>query len=396
MIKYIIDLLKDESGNIFVNNFGLFEKKLTPAQMKDGILLPPQHKLFFNPDEDGNGFAFILKYAEREKKRLNDANAEISAWVEELKNNLQRNKSIQLEEFGTFFLNEKGKICFESAFIKEFNLDFEGMSPVEVEKPLKKCNAEELLLMNRLMQRAEKKEEKILPPEETLVIEKEKEEKILPHEETLVIEKEKEEKTLPPEETSVQEEVKPKKKGGWFIIFLIFLLLGIGGACYCLYIGNGTDGCITFFKKISSIEFWQKSNAGNDLKTIDELEEFEAFIEDDYLEEPINDDDEIQNSKTTVVVEPQQPPVNKPAITQSKKYPVVEFVKGNYYLIAGSLPTEEGAIQHVKNLKLDKFNPQLVKQQGVHNFRVSIGTFESEEKAMVFANTLQIKTWVLK
>ena len=157
MIKHIINLLKDENDTVFINNLGLFERKLSPAQMKDGALFPPQNKLFFNPDSDGNGFAFILKYAEYEKKRLNEANTEINEWVEELKNGLQHSKSIQLEEFGTFFLDEKGKICFESAFIKEFNLDFEGMAPIEVheESSSKKDCAENVLISDRLGKNAE-------------------------------------------------------------------------------------------------------------------------------------------------------------------------------------------------------------------------------------------------
>ena len=101
MIKYIIDILKNED-NIFINDLGLFERKTVSAQMKDKTLLPPHNTILFDANGDGNGFAFILKYAEKNQKRLNDADTEIRKWVEELNAGIQNNKSVDIAEFGTF------------------------------------------------------------------------------------------------------------------------------------------------------------------------------------------------------------------------------------------------------------------------------------------------------
>ena len=130
IIQYIIELLKN-NDDIYINDLGLFEKKQVSAQMIEGVLYPPQNKIFFQSNAEGNGFAFILKYAEREQKRLNDADEEIRNWVEELKVALANNKSVHYNNFGTFSYNHKHEIIFESDAIRELNIDYEGMSPVK-------------------------------------------------------------------------------------------------------------------------------------------------------------------------------------------------------------------------------------------------------------------------
>ncbi|MDL2230813.1 hypothetical protein LJB75_00155, partial [Bacteroidales bacterium OttesenSCG-928-L19] len=121
IIDCIIEILKN-SDDVYINELGLFEKKRTSSEIQENQISPPQIKVFFDEKGEGNGFAFILKYAEKKQKRINDADVEIRQWIEELKNSLANNKSITFENFGTFSLNPKNEIIFESGWIKELNI----------------------------------------------------------------------------------------------------------------------------------------------------------------------------------------------------------------------------------------------------------------------------------
>ena len=101
------------------------------------MLYPPQNKVKFNSKSDGNGFAFILKLSEKFQKRIPEADADVRNWVEELKSAVENNKSVSFDNFGTFFINAKGELGFDSAVIIELNIEYEGMAPIEV-KPVEK------------------------------------------------------------------------------------------------------------------------------------------------------------------------------------------------------------------------------------------------------------------
>ena len=53
-------------------------------------------------------------------------------WVDELLSALQHNKSVTYEGFGTFMLDKKGNISFESAVVPQLNSQFEGMEPIDI------------------------------------------------------------------------------------------------------------------------------------------------------------------------------------------------------------------------------------------------------------------------
>ena len=74
----------------------------------------------------------------------------------------------------------------------------------------------------------------------------------------------------------------------------------------------------------------------------------------------------------------------------------LRFEQGHYYVIAGSLPSEQDAVRHIKQRNLDQYEPKLVMQNGVSNLRVCIGIFDTEEEAENFAKNINPKYWVLK
>ena len=94
-----------------------------------------------------------------------------------------------------------------------------------------------------------------------------------------------------------------------------------------------------------------------------------------------------------------EPEVYTPEVvrnTANGNYPVIRFEQGHYYVIAGSLPSEQDAVRHIKQRNLDQYEPKLVTQSGVSNLRVCIGIFDTEEEAESFAKNVNPKYWVLK
>lgn len=129
IVTYLIKALT-EKESVFVTNLGLFSQQYQAAQIRDGQIIPPCHKVVFDPNYDGNGFAFTMFVSMKAGLLTSDATVKVTQWVNELKNALDNNKSVNFENFGTFAKNGDGIITFESDRISELNIEFEGMETV--------------------------------------------------------------------------------------------------------------------------------------------------------------------------------------------------------------------------------------------------------------------------
>ncbi|MDL2308541.1 hypothetical protein LJC68_03255 [Bacteroidales bacterium OttesenSCG-928-B11] len=265
IIKYIIFILKNDDS-VYINGLGLFEKKMISANVKNGVITPPHYKIVFDANGEGNGFAFILKYAEREQKRLNDADSEITQWVNELKNGILNNKSIEIEEFGVFSKNNKEEIIFDSAWIRELNIEYEGMEALKVEngniesEDRKQEHIEEVAEKDQRgkVEESEKEEREKEEREEPVVKEVIEEEREIPlaveevqgdeevdaNEGKMEEEKEEKEELVVEEEITEREGVendeiieneeseddikKKKRKWPWILLIIILLLIPAG------------------------------------------------------------------------------------------------------------------------------------------------------------------------
>jgi nucleoid DNA-binding protein len=119
-----------EETTVSVSGFGTFCVKKLPAQIKDDIVYPPQNIIEFQYSKGTVGFDFVTKLSKWEQIRIDEAQEEVSKWIDLLENGLEHNKSIYYEELGTFMKNSLGSIDFQGVIHKKFNVEHEGFEPI--------------------------------------------------------------------------------------------------------------------------------------------------------------------------------------------------------------------------------------------------------------------------
>lgn len=491
IIQYIIELLKN-NDDIYINDLGLFEKKQVSAQMIEGVLYPPQNKIFFQSNAEGNGFAFILKYAEREQKRLNDADEEIRNWVEELKVALANNKSVHYNNFGTFSYNHKHEIIFESDAIRELNIDYEGMSPVKasplsagvlpekeagtVTEPLIPENepTDEPIVENNPAKEPLREEMPVeqfpleeppatelsigsVPFEESVVENLSTEKTQILVEETTkpVAEEELPDEELKEEPASVSGETelsgepeisvketedipesheeipssepdipdtfedeentlseKRKIKAWWFVLPVIILLLAAAAGLvyiyrvpleltYREYMSGRKTGHVSgmYYKDItlSPVFSYQYNERVYDIITVPFMPGMETKIQKEEL--PVQPSvqelpaDETANGNSLISASGL---IKETGMPSSTPYPRIDYQSGKFYVIAGSFTNEQDAAKHIRQAKLESYDPYLLYQSGNTRVRVCIGVFADENRALGFAEQFNKNYWVLK
>lgn len=409
MINYIIKALLNDNS-IFVNDLGTFTKQYQSARFEGDTMLPPQYIVnLIVKDDQPDGTEFINLLCREKQCRITEAAAEISRWVEELKTALENNKSVSFDNFGTFSLSDKGVIQFVCDHIDEINREFEGMGVVRLGEVGIGSEMEEERIRGEEEQRRREEEERHAREAEEKRLQEEAEQRLREAEEQERLAKEAEERRLQEEaeqrlreeeeQRMREEEVKEVKKVDedtdtdgddgddniptdgknkhrslwWLFVLLILIALGVLGYLF-------RQQLLTVF---------------NNLK-----EKITAPKEAVVTEEPETvAEDTIAYDETVAEDTVSEPEVYTPEVvrnTANGNYPVIRFEQGHYYVIAGSLPSEQDAVRHIKQRNLDHYEPKLVTQNGVSNLRVCIGIFDTEEEAETFAKSVNPKYWVLK
>ena len=391
--------------------------------------------VFSQTDSEENNFA-LANLISREKQCLfTYANEEITAWVSELLAALQNNKSVTYEDFGTFMLDKKGNITFESALIPQLNSQFEGLesidlkhfevaavpvvepepvvNPEPVVEPEPETISEPVETFPETSPHPEPETESVVEPEPVVnpepVVEPEPETisepvetfpETSPHPEPeteSVVEPEPvvnpepivepEPETIPePVETFPETSPQPepeKKKHHLAWLWILLLLIAVGAAL----------GFVFKDKLLGYYHQWQeKKQTVEQVVEPQETPDATATIDEEI--EPAEPAEEPQEE----VKEPEPEVFTPTVIKQSSdgKYDYIRFEKGHYYAIAGSFPTEADVIRHIHQKKLDQYSPRILKQDGVSNLRVCIGVFTTEEEAESFAKGVSTSYWVLK
>ena len=131
IIKDIIRALQP-GETVYRISLGIFRCVRIEAAISDNKITPPQVIIQFQEDKDANGFAFATKLSQWEQITIVDAYEMCNRWIDELKAAINNNQSITYDNFGTFRRGKKEEIIFESSYIQELNIDFEGMNPLVI------------------------------------------------------------------------------------------------------------------------------------------------------------------------------------------------------------------------------------------------------------------------
>ena len=449
IIKNIIRALQTEE-TVYLSSLGIFRCVRMEAAISDNKITPPQVIIQFQEDKDANGFAFATKLSQWEQITIVDAYEMSNRWIDELKAAINNNQSVTYNNFGTFRRGKKEEIIFESAYIQELNIDFEGMNPLvitptgiileditevvenqetpqagttppqvipepeevetlptdsETTEPMKDEYRQEV---ENVEVETEPESAETMPLETSTTIETEKQpenndcqpETEEPEIEEPEIEESQErddtQEIEEEEEEEEEEEDKGKRKRRWEIWLFIFIILASIGVLAALF----DDELIYLYQKIIDK---RKTNTElttpSDVTDNDEIPNLKTTPNEEVDEEADTVDEAIESTTEEVIPEETIAQEVKPAPKPTATYeniPIIEFESGKFYVIAGSFVKQSDAELHIKQKSLQRYNAKIVKQNGNNRLRVCIGIFDTENEAINFAAKIDKNYWVLK
>ena len=447
IIKNIIRALQTEE-TVYLSSLGIFRCVRMEAAISDNKITPPQVIIQFQEDKDANGFAFATKLSQWEQITIVDAYEMSNRWIDELKAAINNNQSVTYNNFGTFRRGKKEEIIFESAYIQELNIDFEGMNPLvitptgiileeitevvenqetpqagttppqvipepeevetlptdsETTEPMKDEYRQEV---ENVEVETEPESAETMPLETSTTIETEKQpenndcqpETEEPETEEPEIEESETEESQERDDTQEIEEEEEEDKGKrrWEIWLFIFIILASIGVLAALF----DDELIYLYQKIIDK---RKTNTElttpSDVTDNDEIPNLKTTPNKEVDEEADTVDEAIESTTEEVIPEEaiaqEVKPAPKPTAT-NENIPIIEFESGKFYVIAGSFVKQSDAELHIKQKSLQRYNAKIVKQNGNNRLRVCIGIFDTENEAINFAAKIDKNYWVLK
>jgi len=417
MIPYILKTLQQED-HVFVERLGAFRTQLKHAVVEKNVIHPPYNEVVFSQDDsEENNFALASQISREKKCLFTEANEQIMRWVDELLSALQHNKSVTYEGFGTFMLDKKGNISFESAVVPQLNSQFEGMEPIDIKnvgvavveddepvmvvEPVEEPEPESVMEPEPIAEPepeyAETFQETSLQPEPESIVEPEPvgANNDSPEDETddetddekddKAIKNDEEEDDDDDEEEDDEDEKKHHKLAWLWILLLLLVALGALGFVF-------RDKITSFYHQ------WKDKEQSVEQDVTPEVTDDDnqtATFEDESV---VDEVEAVEEVTPEVVEEPTPKPVAAAPVksTSDGKYDYIQFEQGRFYVIVGSFPTESDVVKHIRNKRLGQYSPVIVKQDGFKNLRVCIGVFNTEAEAEQFGKSTNQNYWVLK
>ena len=128
----LLDYLKKQ-GSVTIPNFGTFYLQTITAELdKEGKnILPPGAEVAFKTDLFGNGNDFSSFLATQKNIPLIEAELEIKKQVNYWNATLLKDKKVQVENLGTFFL-EDSQMIFSGNRAENLSQDFYGLEEINL------------------------------------------------------------------------------------------------------------------------------------------------------------------------------------------------------------------------------------------------------------------------
>lgn len=444
IIKNIIRALQTEES-VYLSSLGIFRCVRKEASINDNKITPPQVIIQFQEDKEANGFAFATKLSQWEQITIVDAYEMCNRWIDELKAAINNNQSITYDNFGTFRRGKKEEIIFESSYIQELNLEFEGMNPLVItptgiiseettevvedqETPQAETTPPQVILEPEVLEtlptendsnapieekdrqegeiaevEAEPESAETMPLETSTTIETEnqlenndcqpeieesKTEEVPESEDTQEIEEEDEDKD---DDDDDDDDNKGKRKRRWEVWLFIFIILASIGVLAALF----DDELVHLYQKIiDKKETNTELTTPSDTTDNEEISSLETTSNEE-LEEEVEEVEEVIEPSTEETIVQEVKSNSNPTAT-NENIPIIDFESGKFYVIAGSFVKQSDAELHIKQKSLQRYNAKIVKQNGNNRLRVCIGIFDTENEAINFAAKIDKNYWVLK
>lgn len=351
IINNLIKIL-NRDNSVYINDLGLIEKKFIPSSIDKGTIYPPHYTLTLNPEEDGNGFDFVLFVSQEEGLPLLNADDKIREWTSELNDKIGQGENVHYENFGTF-LKKNDKTEFICDDITELNSDYEGMAPIQIPDAAgdKTKHKDKSKRHNHLT----------------------------------------------------------------IIIFIIVLILSAGFAAYIFraQLKDAIEEIMTNFGPEVTLPNAQGTGTACELAAntyipmvvLPEPEEEVIVIpyshDVDTLQKNEENPAEDSDYSTETSEEPelektkQEQPKSNSKVTVTGNYPRLDYTKGKYYLIAGSFGNVKDANKHAVQKERIGYLPQLLYQEGTHRIRVCVAVFDELPEAEAFKEA-HPDCWILE
>lgn len=130
--QHLLEFLKKQ-GSAAVPNFGTFFLKSTSATLDESgkNILPPGKEIAFEADSTGERSDFVPYLSAHQKISLLEAEIEIRKQVTFWNSKLEKDGTLAIENFGTFFLNDS-KLHFKGDKAENVSADFYGLEQINL------------------------------------------------------------------------------------------------------------------------------------------------------------------------------------------------------------------------------------------------------------------------
>lgn len=130
--QHLLEFLKKQ-GSAAVPNFGTFFLKNTSATLDESgkNILPPGKEIAFKAESVGNSNEFAQYLSAQQKITLLEAEIEIRKQVTFWNSKLEKDGTVAIENFGTFFLNDS-QLHFTGDKTETVSADFYGLEEINL------------------------------------------------------------------------------------------------------------------------------------------------------------------------------------------------------------------------------------------------------------------------